>query len=105
MDDTEALHQARVQYGIARGHQMMGGFFSCVSDRSNRGLQAAVGWKDARRDPDSTEADDIQISDVENIDETVHEDQVDDTVVSANDEANGEECVDKLDTDDSTQVT
>ena len=105
LDDTEALHQARVQYGIARGHQMMGGFFSCVSDSSSRGLQATVGWKDARRDPDSTKTEDIQISDVESIDEPDHEDQVDDTVVSANGETNEEEGSSKLDTDNPTQVT
>ena len=48
LDDAEALHEARVQYGIARGHMMMGSFSACISDNSSFGLQSIVGWKDAR---------------------------------------------------------
>lgn len=51
LDDTDALHEARVQYGIARGHQMMGSFSSVVSDCSGHGLQSLVSWKDARMAP------------------------------------------------------
>ena len=32
LDDKEALHSARVQFGIAKGHQFMRNYFSCVNE-------------------------------------------------------------------------
>lgn len=66
LDDTEALHEARVQYGIARGHQMMGSFSLAVSDCSGCGLQSLVGWKDARMAPDTTTSEQ-EIVDIETV--------------------------------------
>ena len=67
LDDTQALHEARVQYGIARGHQMMGSFSSAVSDCSGCGLQSLVSWKDARMAPDTTASQQQEIVDLETV--------------------------------------
>ena len=56
LDDTEALHSARVQYGIAKGHQFMDSFSHNVHDPSTESLQALVGWKDTRAVHNSSEA-------------------------------------------------
>ena len=48
MDDAAALYSARVQYGIAKGHQFMGNFSALVTDPSPDSLQRLVLWKDAR---------------------------------------------------------
>ena len=48
LDDTEALHSARVQYGIAKGHQFMDSVSSSINDPSSDSLQALVDWKDSR---------------------------------------------------------
>ncbi len=73
LDDTEALHEARVQYGIARGHQMMGSFSSVVSDNSGCGLQSLVNWKDARMVPDTTTSEQQEIVDLETVDCEIRE--------------------------------
>lgn len=48
LDNAAALYSARVQYGIAKGHQFMGDFSSHVTDLSSGSLQHLVAWKDAR---------------------------------------------------------
>ena len=48
LDDTEALHSARVQFGIAKGHQFMDSVSRSINDPSSESLQALVGWKDCR---------------------------------------------------------
>ena len=99
MGDTEALHEARVQYGIARGHQMLGCFSMCVADSSTCGLEAVVSWKDARVDPEA-KTEDVQMGDMESPEEV---DQI--NVASTTDEAGGQEHSDQLDANDPTQVT
>ena len=75
LGDTEALHEARVQYGIARGHYMMGNFSSIVSDCSGCGLQSLVSWKDARMAPGTmiTSEDGETVQDIEIVDDEVRE--------------------------------
>ena len=73
LDDTEALHEARVQYGIARGHQMMGSFSSVVSDCSGCGLQSLVSWKDARMAPGTITSELQEIVDQDIIDDEVRD--------------------------------
>ncbi len=48
LDNAAALYSARVQYGIAKGHQFMGNFSALVTDCSASSLQKLVVWKDAR---------------------------------------------------------
>ena len=63
LDDKEALHSARVQYGIAKGHQFMSNFSSVVNKPSDRSsLQKLVAWKDVRITPSSCEASDSDCS-------------------------------------------
>ena len=97
--DTEVLHEARVQYGIARGHQMLGSFSTCVADSSNCGLVAVVSWKDAGVDPEA-KTEDVQMGDMESPEEV---DQID--VASTMDEAGGQKHSDQPDANDPTQVT
>ena len=76
LDDTEALHEARVQYGIARGHQMMGNFSSVVSDCTGCGLESLVNWKDARMAPGTTTTSEQQdVADIETVNDEVGEDK------------------------------
>ena len=67
LEDTEALHEARVQYGIAKGHQMMGSFSSRIIDCSSHGLQSLVGWKDARIVPVDTHDAPVTVEEQETI--------------------------------------
>ena len=48
LDNAAALYSARVQYGIAKGHQFMGDFSALATDQSASSLQKLVVWKDAR---------------------------------------------------------
>ena len=48
LGDKEALHAARVQYGIAQGHQLMRSFSSALTDPTSSSLQELVVWKDNR---------------------------------------------------------
>ena len=46
--ETEALHSARVQFGIARGHQFMKSFSTFVNEESAEGIQCLLNWKMSR---------------------------------------------------------
>lgn len=50
LNDTAALHAARVQYGMARGHQLFQGYSSNIIDSSSgvESLQQLIAWKDDR---------------------------------------------------------
>ena len=56
LDDNEALHSARVQYGIAKGHQFMTNFSTYVNEPSDNSLQKLVTWKDVRVAPHSEDS-------------------------------------------------
>ena len=59
MNDPEALHSARVQYGVAKGHQFMETFSSSVNDLSGGSMQSLLLWKHTRteeNDNDNNEA-------------------------------------------------
>ncbi len=88
LNNTSALYAARVQYGIAKGHQVMGNFSSSLTDLSDRGLQKLVKWKDARVAPAV-----VECGEEEEKEEEVEE----------NEEGSGEERV-KGDKDDSISV-
>ncbi len=49
LGDTDALHVARAHYGVAKSHQLMGRYTTCVQD--TRTLQELVLWKDTRVQP------------------------------------------------------
>ena len=91
----EALHEARVQYGIARGHQMMGSFSTNITECSGHGLQNLVNWKDARIAPCSV--DDIQTENQQSAEEVQQ-------VTIDSDETN-ENNINNSDTNDTRQVT
>ena len=55
LDNAAALYSARVQYGIAKGHQFMGNFSSFMTDTSADSLQQLVVWKDARIIPSTSD--------------------------------------------------
>ena len=71
LNDTEALHLARVHYGVARSHQLMGNFSGFVKDQTTHNLQQLVVWKDTRvvpsdeicSTPDQTEREPLQNTD------------------------------------------
>ena len=46
LNDPAALHEARVQYGIARGHQMFKTFSTAITTSSGEGLERLIAWKD-----------------------------------------------------------
>ena len=48
LDDPAALHEARVQYGIARGHQLFQNYTATVSACSGGQLERLIAWKDER---------------------------------------------------------
>lgn len=50
LNDTAALHGARVQYGIARGHQLFQGYSSDIIESSGGAdsLQQLIAWKGDR---------------------------------------------------------
>lgn len=50
LGNAAALYSARVQYGIAKAHQFMGGFSSMLTDSAQapEKLCQLVVWKDAR---------------------------------------------------------
>ena len=48
LNNAAALYSARVQFGVAKGHQFMGNFSALVTDPSASSLQKLVVWKDAR---------------------------------------------------------
>ena len=48
LNDPEALHAARVQYGIARGHQLFQDYASTISTRPVENLERLIAWKDDR---------------------------------------------------------
>jgi len=56
LDDKEALHSARVQYGIAKGHQFMNNFSTYVNEPSDNSIQKLVAWKDIRVAPHSEDS-------------------------------------------------
>ena len=49
LGDKEALHQARVQCGIAKGHQLMKGFALHLVEGTCDNLKALVVWKETRK--------------------------------------------------------
>ncbi len=51
LGDTEALHLARVHYGVARAHLEMGSHCSRVLDTQPASLGMLVVWKDTRTLP------------------------------------------------------
>lgn len=105
LEDTEALHEARVQYGIAKGHQMMGGFSSRIADCSIHALQTLVSWKDARISPELH----VDVtSDVESENqETTTNPEVGQVEANAEngESTDGQEIRKYSDTNDPTQVT
>ena len=48
LGDKDALYSARVQYGIARGHQFMSSFSALVGEHSQSSAGDLVAWKDSR---------------------------------------------------------
>lgn len=48
LNDPTALHQARVQYGIAHGHQQFKGYTGTVCSSSWDELERLIAWKDNR---------------------------------------------------------
>lgn len=76
LNDTAALHAARVQYGIARGHQLFQGYSSNIIDSSSGAdnLQRLVAWKDDRATAsdgaESVEADCTEEEDSNTVEET-----------------------------------
>ncbi len=67
LDNPKALHSARVQYGIAKGHQFMGEFSHLLQGGlAQDTIQELVSWKDARVNPYTAEADEeVQEEEVE----------------------------------------
>ena len=64
LDDKEALHSARVQYGIAKGHQFMSNFSSFVNKPSDHSsLQKLITWKDVRIAPSSDDSEECDSGD------------------------------------------
>ena len=104
LEDTEALHEARVQYGIARGHQMMGNFSVSITNCSGPGLSTLIGWKDARIAPNTKAATEIQTEDHETVEYHEEVDYVA-TVDTGNDETSRQGSRKNSDTNDTTQVT
>lgn len=47
LNDPVALHEARVQYGIARGHQLFQEYSGNVASGENH-LESLIAWKDGR---------------------------------------------------------
>ena len=45
MGDLEAITSCRVQYGIAKGNQMLASFSTQIVDQSYKSLEALVDWK------------------------------------------------------------
>ena len=90
LNDAATLHEARVQYGIARGHQLFQDYSSSISSGDDS-VQHLVAWKDDRAtgptpesaevaddseeeqlDPDSRPMEDTQpTADMENPDFTI----------------------------------
>ena len=48
LNDKEALHSSRVQYGIAKGHHFTNHFSQSISASVVTGIQSVVAWKDVR---------------------------------------------------------
>ena len=48
MGDPEAITSCRVQYGIAKGNQMLASFSTQIVDQSYKSLEALVAWKGSR---------------------------------------------------------
>ena len=48
MGDLEAITSCRVQYGIAKGNQMLASFSELMGDPSHTSLVALVAWKGSR---------------------------------------------------------
>jgi tetratricopeptide (TPR) repeat protein len=48
LDDPAALHEARAQYGIARGHQMFDSYATAVCTSLSGDLERLIMWKDER---------------------------------------------------------
>lgn len=48
LNDIEALHLARVHYGVAKSHQLIGKYSSFINDETSHTLQKLVLWKDTR---------------------------------------------------------
>lgn len=103
LEDTEALHEARVQYGIAKGHQMMGSFSSRISDCSSCALETLVNWKDARISPELDVASDVESENQE----TSTNPEVGQVEANAEngESTDGQEIRKHSDTNDPTQVT
>ena len=104
LEDSEALHEARVQYGIAKGHQMMGNFSSHIADCSSHALQTLISWKDARISPELDITSDIESESQEIITNPEEVDQVESSVDNR-ESTDGQEIRKHSDTNDPTQVT
>ena len=48
LNDPAALHEARAQYGIARGHQMFDSYATAVCTSLSGDLERLIMWKDER---------------------------------------------------------
>lgn len=59
LNDPAALHSARVQYGIAKGHQVLQGYSGDIAESSRDvpTLRRLLVWKDDRASPGSENED------------------------------------------------
>lgn len=48
LNDPTSLHEARVQYGIARGHQLFHDYTSNINTCGAQNLERLIAWKDDR---------------------------------------------------------
>ena len=48
MGDQEVITSCRVQYGIAKGNNMLAGFSKLLGDHSHDSLEGLVAWKGSR---------------------------------------------------------
>ena len=55
LNDPATLHEARVQYGIARGHQLFQDYSSSISSGDDN-IQDLIAWKDDRASGPTSES-------------------------------------------------
>ena len=79
LNDHAALHAARVQYGIAKGHQLFQGYSGDIADSGSGvdNLQQLLAWKDNRAIA-SDESEGAEEEEVASRDEGVVEEHCDD---------------------------
>ena len=89
LDNPAALHSARVQYGIAKGHQLMGDFSQLLQGGPLQDtLPELIGWKDSRANPYAPETEE-EDEDVEEDVEEEDEEEVEEAEEGAEEEQEG----------------